>query len=333
MSTFNLREWILTQTNPDYVMKIINDTEIHLDTTYGHGVIRNWPDEIYEFQIINKKDETTGFYLHFQANDHEHAKELFGEFIEALLKLKQKQKTKVLLCCSSGITTMFFCEKLNEYAQLTGCDYEFNAVNFTRVYELGFDYDIIAIAPQVGYLEKKIKEVLTKKVVVKIPTKIFGSYDTRGAMKFFDSLSPKKLDKEEEVLEITKKVDTDRTLLVIGVLREIGNVRIVYRVYDKGVAHEEKLIIKEELKLSDIEDIIDLVMATEKGITGVCVSLPGIVTHGVVNLQRVDFDGKDIRRILTDKYHIPFVICNNANAIALGIYSSQDKHHSIIYHS
>lgn len=330
---FNFWDWILDYENSEIVLKEVDSKEIQLETSYGLGYVFSWPDNVFEFKVINKKDDKTEFYLHFQLSDEQHGKELFAEFVECLLKLKNKQKTRVLLCCSSALTTMYFAEKLNEVANLLGNDYEFNAVSYSRLYELAFNYDMIALAPQISYLYKNIQDVLKDKIVVKIPTAIFGSYDANEAFKFFDKVNNPKEKEEEFVPQMMRKIDTKKRLLVVGVLREIDSARIVYRVYDKGVAVDEELTIKEGFTIKDIEDIIDLVFLKDKNIDGICVSMPGIVTHGVVDLPTVDINQVDVRRLFTDRYHVPVVICNNANAIALGIYSSQDKYHSIVYHS
>ncbi len=54
--------------------------------------------EIVELKILNLTNNENKFFLHFELNNIERAKELFTEMIECLLDLKNNNKTKVLIC-------------------------------------------------------------------------------------------------------------------------------------------------------------------------------------------------------------------------------------------
>lgn len=55
------------------------------------------------------------------------------------------------------------------------------------IYEEAEKYDVILIAPQIGYMLKRLKESITEKPVLQIPTSVFASYDALAALKFIQS--------------------------------------------------------------------------------------------------------------------------------------------------
>ena len=80
-----------------------------------------------------------------------------------------------------------FASNLNSVVEMLGEDYHFEAVAYTNIYEEVENYDVILIAPQIGYLLKRLKESLPDKLVLQIPTAIFAGYDAIGAIKFIQN--------------------------------------------------------------------------------------------------------------------------------------------------
>ena len=160
---FDFKAWILEHSTNDYNIKLENDDHIQLLTEYGEASIQFTQIEegtIVEFSIISKKDESVKFYLHFELNDENHAKQLYDEMIETLLNLKNEKTLKVLLSCSAGLTTSMFAEELNSMAEMLGLDYHFHAISYLSIYEEVDQYDVILIAPQIGYMLNRLKESL-----------------------------------------------------------------------------------------------------------------------------------------------------------------------------
>ena len=164
---FDFRKWIMEQKDPEY--EIISDHEDHfrLVTEDGEAEIQFNDIEpgmtVVEFKIVSKKDDSVKFYLHFQLADEDHVKQLFHEMVDSLKALKNERTTRVLLSCSAGLTTSFFAEQLNTTANMVSLDYEFNAVSYMNIYEEAEKYDAILIAPQIGYMMKKLKESMPEK--------------------------------------------------------------------------------------------------------------------------------------------------------------------------
>ena len=184
------KEWIKNHETKDYQIIENNQDCIELNTDYGKAEI-HFTDvtegTIVEFNIVSYKDQEVKFYLHFELNDEDHAHQLYDEMVETLIELKNKKTLKVLLSCSSGLTTSMFASNLNSVVEMLGEDYHFEAVAYTNIYEEVENYDVILIAPQIGYVLKRLKESLPDKLVLQIPTAIFAGYDAIGAIKFIQN--------------------------------------------------------------------------------------------------------------------------------------------------
>ena len=80
-----------------------------------------------------------------------------------------------------------FADNLNSVVEMLGEDYHFDAVAYSNIYEQVENYDLVLIAPQIGYMLKRLQESLPDKLVLQIPTATFASYDAIGAIKFIQS--------------------------------------------------------------------------------------------------------------------------------------------------
>ena len=98
--------------------------------------------------------------------------------LKTLVSLKDKKAVRVVLSCSSALTTSFFAQKLNEAAEVLNIDMSFNAVSIDRIYQEAQNYDVILLAPQIAFQYGKVKEILKDKLVLKIPAPCFGQYQT-----------------------------------------------------------------------------------------------------------------------------------------------------------
>lgn len=178
--------WILMQNNY-YNLKIENDPDnsntIIVSNEVVVGKIIYYDMGIFEEEITDRQTNEKIFYLHFQLNHFNHAVELFKEMIHCALEATNKPLLKVLLSCSGGLTTTFFASKMQELAILQKIPYEIEATGYGRLFEIGSDYDIILLAPQVSYLLPQVKRRLPEKMVATIPTRVFATNDYSGALK------------------------------------------------------------------------------------------------------------------------------------------------------
>ena len=347
--TFDLRSWIREQPHKGYTANLSDDDHFVLQTDFATAAINFYnmePDpEIVELHIEEKDTGEAKFFLHFHPVDRDHCIQLFGEMVQALLAIKSHQRTEVLLCCTAGMTTSFFAERLNQTAEAMGLDWAFSAVSVTEAYEHGRNKAAILIAPQIGYQADRVQQVMGDVPVLRIPTATFAAYDAAGCLEWvrneLESRAQNAADQAAE--EASLQADVDGRILVIAAHAASGKVTIHHRVYDHGAVVAEGRVIKRRLTLADITDVIDTRICSCKAggkLDAVGVALPGAVRNGLVHIKvtkEVDLtDGSDdfvMGDYLQEHYSVPIYLCNNANAAALGWQKTHPEYQSVTFYS
>jgi len=335
---FDFKSWIQEQQSDEYQIIVESDQLIKLRTDYGEASISFIEIEdntIVEFNIISNKDNVVKFYLHFELKDEEHTKQLYNEMIETLLGLKNEKTLKVLLSCSAGLTTSMFAENLNSVADMLGLDYQFHAVSYLSIYEEAEKYDVILIAPQIGYMLNRLKDSLSHKLVLQIPTSVFASYDALAALQFIqkelETFNNEKNNKLKE--ECTCCCQYEKRILSIVIAISKAQTRIYYRLYDKNEIIDSNMIIKSSMDIYDLYDIIDTVLLKHSYIDVIGIASPGVVQDNKQLINPTDGKNIDIKIDFEEKYHIQVFICNNANAAAVGFSLEHPEYNNIVFHS
>ncbi|MBQ7704956.1 MAG: ROK family protein [Selenomonadaceae bacterium] len=310
---------------------------IEIKTSYAVGNINFYELEvtIVEMSVTNLADDENKFYLHFELREIAYAEELFSQMLETITDLKNQQKLKILLSCTGGLTTGFFADKLNEAAELLSLEYEFDAVPFHKIYNVGFDYSVILLAPQIAYQLKNAQEILHDKLVLKIPPKVFASYDSGEMLQFINS----ELDNWTKTVEeraIAKVraglIKSDAKILSIAVMPFASQTRIAYRIYQKGVPLLNEVVIKGRLDpYRDIRDILDTVSHRCVPFDAVGIAISGIVHNGRLNLNYFGALELDLQKIFENGYKVPVTVTNNVNSAVLGYYAQQEKFNNILF--
>lgn len=91
---------------------------------------------------------------------------------------------KILLCCSSGMSTSLLVNKMRKVAEEHNVPVEINAVGLDRFETEVKEYDVILLGPQVKFkLDefKPIAESYNKKIAV-IDTKDYGTMDGKKVL-------------------------------------------------------------------------------------------------------------------------------------------------------
>ncbi len=342
--SFNFKHWVLQQNGP-YTIREQDEDHIHIETEYGLSEVNFYhleeEGEIVELKVTCKKTNMTRFFLHFQPVHEEHAKDLFREMISSLLSLKNSQTTKVLLCCSAGMTTSFFAEKLNEVARMNALDYDFSAVGVQEVYAHAKDYDVVLVAPQVGYEEARLKRSIVDKLILKIPTQLFASYDAAGCLEFVRSeMNLFFQTKKKKASSCCKCNKSDiGKVLIISTAPSEDNTIIHYRIYENGEIILDRRVLKKTLDLEDLDDIIDTQVCqnTKSPFKAISIAVPGIIQDGKLDLPKtksVNLQGENNNLFNIQKYYedcagVPVRIENNANCAAYGWYTNQSKYQTV----
>lgn len=336
--SFDFKSWIQSHHTDDYRIVLENDQLIKLITDYGEAKISFIEIDgniIVEFNIISNKDNSVKFYLHFELNDENHAKQLYDEMVETLIGLKDEKTIRVLLSCSAGLTTAMFADNLNSTANMLGLDYQFNAVPYTNIYEEVENYDVILIAPQIGYMFKRLKESLPDKLVLQIPTAVFASYDALSALKFVqDELSSYNENKNKAKKdECVHCIEYDNRILSIAISINRANTYIYYRLSEKCEVIDSNLIIKPSMNIYDLYDIIDTILLKHSYIDVIGIATPGIVKDNKLLKDPNDGRDIDIKKDFEEKYNIDVFVYNNANAVVVGFSLEHPEYKNIVFHS
>lgn len=327
------RQWITNQSRPGFVVSQTKDPDIiAIDTPGSYCELSFNPMEIIEFIVTNKTNQRVEFYIHFQMNTLSHAVGLYVEMLECIQEIQKTSTVRVLLTCSGGYTTGRFAEDLNKGAEILGLDYEFSAVAYTRLYEVGGNYDVILLAPQISYEHAKIIQVLKDPLIIKIPPKIFAKYNVTEMFSV--------IKKELEIFK-NKKVNisyqtntplpySEEKILCVSIKRvQAPRININYKLFHRGKVIIENEIIKTSITEKDIYDVVDVMFAKYPDIQIVGISILGIINDFGVYLPGHPLNDFDFMTPLKNNYPATFILENDVNCAALGYFVAHPQYHSL----
>lgn len=338
------RSWILGHKDDRYTINNIDDTQIECVTEYGIGSINFTVFEetaITELKIISKKDDDIKFYLHFEISEEDHAKQLYDEFIEALIALENERTVRVLLSCSAGLTTSMFAMQLNDAAQTLGVDYEFEAVSYLSIYEAAGDFDAIMIAPQIGYMLNRLKDSITDKPVVQIPTAVFAAYDAMKCIEFirdeFNAFNEAKT--EVQAQECHCDVKEKVRILSIAIMPNKAQVRLYYNFYDQGEIVENNVIIKPSFSVQDLDDIVGAIKVKHQEIDMIGIASTGtVIDDAILDIRSInplmieeESEKYNLAKHMEETYSIKTVVLNNVNAAVLSFANEHPEYRNVAF--
>lgn len=329
------KNYISSQKSCWYTTEQTEEGNFLLTSKYATAEVNFYDFDIStcELKITNCKEKGI-FYLHFELKNIEHAQGLFDEMLESFHKVKKARRIEVLLSCSSGLTTSYFAEALNKAAEVLALDMHFSAESYTELYPASQDKDVVLLAPQIGYLYKQAKEILVDKVIIQIPTTIFGSYDTNQMIQ----LVQKELDQTKALAN--KKAINNKTKDSYGKYMVILTIdtrqpTIKYRIYDECTVIEEGEVLKDRWHLSDYEDLLDTVLPRHPEVENVYISTPGLINDGKFTFNYQGIINFDLIHKFEAKYERNFALSNNHNALTRGYYEDHKTEYKdfILYSS
>ena len=327
------KEWILRHDYANLTVEINpeNVNEIILKSKLGLGKVTFNKLNIIELSVINTYTNDYAFYLHFQMNNLKHAMELFQEMVNCMLELDNKPAIRILLCCSGGLTTSFFCEKMQHACELLDLNYKIDATGYMKLFSEGTHYDVILLAPQIAYNYAEAKKVFHDKIVLKIPPRVFAAYNVREMFALIDR-EVKRKGKQKSEIETHDPIN--HNILTISLFRDHHRNHLKYILHTtQGKTLVSNEVIKSEFKITDIYDIIDTVMLKYKDIEAIGLAVPGIIVdNSRVWKTSVKGLSPDINfyDLISSRYHVKFYLGNDANAASIGLYSLQNECHSLI---
>lgn len=153
---------------------INNDTyEIHYQNKVALFVV--WKNGIIE-ETIRENDDVL-FYLHFKFHDYKYGTDLFNRMLDKLLEDSTNKQYRVLLCCSSGLTTGYFADRANQYCKLNQLPYVIKASSIEEAPYIYKQYQMVLFAPQIQHSLYTLKEKLKDIEIRMIEASIFATYD------------------------------------------------------------------------------------------------------------------------------------------------------------
>lgn len=341
----SFRAHVLAAQIPDCTISQVDDDHITLTTKHAVGAV-NFYDldeglpEIVELSISDADGAgEPKFFLHFELDDEVRAKELFTEMTDVLSQQDHFDTTRILLCCTAGLTTTMFAGKLQEAAKTLSLDYSFEAIPLEQAKEQGGDFDAVLLAPQVGYQRKAVAEAFPDAVVVEIPPKVFASYDAGGALRMvMHLLSDHTVFPQEdgESLKFVRDIKNDARIMVVTVINRPQSTWIGWRIYDRGEVVDSGRFTKPRGDLRDVEDLLNTLHLQGWNVSdldAVGIAVPGIVNRGTVAFAGGTLTDYQLGRTLSKRYGTKVFVDNNANAAAVGCYVSQDKYDTVVLHT
>ena len=322
--TLLFKEWILIQSIEGCDIKE-EGKKVILTTPYCHAEVVFNDHNLIELSVTNLVTDKIDFYLHFQMHTMSHAISLYEEMLQCVKQLINEPPVRVLLTCTSGLTTGMFAAQLNEATMLLSKNYKFDAIAYHEL------YDVILVAPQVSSKKTKLETCFKKKIVLTIPSTIFAKYDAGALLEFLDEhLSSRRHPTTARLPVISRPMPHLTKILTIATVRTSHRTRMIYRVFDpnnKTLLDNE--VVKFDFQVNDLFDILDTVLLFHPDIPIIGISLPGIIHDGYM-----DFCDQRINCLdsLNNRYpNKRFYLFNDVNALVSGYYISQNKYQTISF--
>ena len=337
IQTSVFREWINNQKR-DYYHLHQSETDpdaIIIENEYCYSYVTFNPQCIIELCVMNKRTDEMAFYLHFQFKTLKHAISLFEEMDQCIKKMVDQPMCRLLLCCSGGMTTAFFADKIKNGIKVLNLNMEVAATSYQKIYNVAQNYDVILLAPQVSFRLSEVEGVLKNKRVYALSPALFGKYDVGNTITFLED----ELYKEKEVqsqqenpLPIKQMLKAHQQVLALAFIQLDQKVRLVSRLYDKNdMILEDFEVYKNTISVDDIVDLINTILYGYPDIELISLSLPGVVYNGVVTLKKYGLNECHLQAFLEEKYSQKIVINNDVNTIVMGYFASQDDYESISF--
>ena len=335
------RAWVLAQKVARHEVISLDEDHLYVDAGELQAEVNFYPldeaTEIVEYLIERGEGEDPLFFLHFALDDMGRAKELFGQMSEAFEATESRKTTRVLLCCTSGLTTTLFAARLGEAAKTLSLDYEFTAVPVERALRQPDDYAAVLLAPQVAFMRQQMKKVYSQAVVFEIPARVFGSYDAGAALRLLlhalrdaqDAGTP------EVRLHSLRDLSDNRQVLIVTLFSMRDHTRIGYRLYSRGTGVAEGVVRKPDLDFRDVEDLIETISlrgVAMDTLDAIGIAVPGVTFRRTITLPNVLDESYELGMSLTKKLGIPVYVDNNCNAAAVGCYVSQTEVENLVFY-
>ena len=179
------------------------------------------------------------------------------------------------------------------------------------------------------------EKVFKNKLVLKIPTQIFASYNVGALITFVEESlknKEKKYDSTVEPLASMMEIKTKKNILAVSINANGENSHISYRLYNnlQEIVLDSN-IIKSNIKLHDVLDALDTVVLQNEMIDVISIALPGVMVEGNVYSGIIEGGNHQLKELLEKRYEKEIYMINDVNAAVVGYYASQNQYKSIVF--
>ncbi len=334
------RTWILSQDAKDWTITCVDDEHLTIESEVATGCVNFYDIDgmiVVELRLEHKQNGESIFFLHFELETLDRAKKLYKEMCQVHAKLIASDVCHVLLCCSCGITTTFFANKLNETAKSLDLDYDFCAMSLEEAKQKGTDYAAVLLAPQVGYQRKSVADALPNTLVIELPASIFGSYDAPAALNLVVNAITGARTAATSDLRMVRFVDHSKFVLAVSYVYRNDEPTLSYCVVKNGEKVHGGMLIRQKADTHILEDL-EMTLRVEgyplEDFDAVGIGVPGLVEDGVVyDPTDEGFERFELAKIMSDRWGVPVFVDNNATAAAAGCYVSQTDWDDVVFHA
>ena len=338
--TQEYRSWILEQQLSECTIAQSSKDRITLTSAVATGEINFYDindSVVVELRLERTKDGESAFFLHFELEDIERAKALFSDMAKTYEEMRNRTVKHVLLCCTCGITTTFFSNKLNELATTADLDYDFCAKSVDEAKESGNKFVAVLLAPQVGHMRKELVAALPDTIVIELPGAVFGSYDAGAALQMVVEAVTGARKAAKTDLRMARDFDRSKRVLAVSYVQREDESTLSYRVLDKGEVTLAEILVRSKLDrhlLDDLTATLRVAGYPPQSFDAIGIAIPGMVDNGVV-VNGIGGDGQrfDLATELSNKWGVTVRVDNNATAAAAGCYVSQTEWDDVVFHA
>lgn len=334
------RQWILSQELEGLRIEKVDDEHlrIHGDAAEGCANFYDMGEAtVVELRLEARPSGEALFFLHFELEDLVRAQNLFAEMRLAYEKTLHTDVRHVLLCCSCGITTTFFANKLNDTARDLGVGYDFCAMPLEEAKRNGSNFVAVLLAPQVGHLRASVVAALPDTLVIELPASIFGAYDANAALHLVISAVTGERAAAASDLRMARDFDKSKRVLAVSYVHREDESTLSYSVLDRGERTISGMLVRpvfDPLVLDDLAATLHVKGYPPEEFDAVGIGVPGVVDEGVVHtgLGR-GYERVELAKTLEERWGVPVFVDNNATAAAAGCYVSQRDWDDVAFHA
>lgn len=334
------RNWILEQGIAGCTLKSLDDEHIQIDSEVATGCANFYDIDgttIIELRLEHKMSGESAFFLHFELEDMDRAKKLFKEMCQVHERMLSNETNHVLLCCSCGITTTFFANKLNENAQSLGLNYDFRAMPLEVAKTTGSEFVAVLLAPQVGHMRKDVVEALPDTLVVELPASIFGAYDAPAALNLVVNAVTGARRAAVSDLRMARDFDHSKCVLAVSFVHREDEPTLSYCVLDRGKRTLSGMLVRQTFDERVLDDVVAALRVAgyqPDQFDAVGIGVPGIVDNGeVLTLHDGSAFNFQLAEYASERWGVPAFVDNNATAAAAGCYVSQTDWDDVAFHA